>query len=1202
MAKRTISTRLAIEGEAAYKQAIAGINAELRNHKSALDLVNSQYKGNANSMDALQAKQKALSDLQTTQAGKVKELNAAYQNAQTAVDAYGDKKEELTQKITANEEALEKLKNTEGDTTEEQKKLTEETAKLKAELENNEAKLTAAQRGTDNWQTSLNKAQIELNKTNDEIKKNDQHLEEAKKSTDKAATSIDKFGKETKTAGESVDALGSALAAAGIVAALKQMADALIACAEASIQFETAMTGVEKTTNLSTKELADMSDSLKDLSGEIPMTASELAKIAENAGQLGIQKENIVGFTNVMADLGVATNLSGEQAAQTFAKFANITKMAQTDFDKLGSTIVDLGNNLATTEADIADMGMRLAAAGTQAGMSQADILGLAGALSSVGMESQAGGTAFSKAINMMTVAVETGNDQLIDFATVAGMSAQEFARAYKEDAAGAVVAFTEGLGDMETHGKSAVVLLEELGLTEIRLRDSLTRAASAGDLFRESIERGNTAWAENTALTREAQLFYGTTESRLKLLDNSFNRLKITIGDQLNPALDVFIGIGTSMLDWVDDFITENEWLVPVLSGVTVALGVLSVAMVFLSATVQAKVIPAIVAMGKALMANPVLLVVAGVAALVTALISLSAVLFKADEDTQKLTGSSRALAEEMNKSADAYTKSADALEAQSATTGTLIERLKDLTSKTSLTAAEQSLLEGTVSRLSETYPELNSLMGWNSDELTLNTSVLKQNIPEIIARTKALKDQQEAEQRRDRIIELVGEENRAKAQLAANDRQRQQLLAGFTEEQRKNIEAQNQEAIAIMYLDENARTAFASLKDLASADKELQKSLKNTTTVLEVEQEQLELNAEAYAKYGISMDEYTAATQNMTAAQKEKYEATLEGQKIIGDALDLEKQKLDDLAVAHEAAWLAAYNNINNAIGLFEDMSIKGDKSIKDLIGSLDSQITYMDTYGENIRKAMERGVDKGLVEKLSDGSKESAEILAGIVQGGEDDIKKLNEKFAGVEDGKKQFAGTMADMETEFGKNMDAINKKLEGLVKDMNKADEAAAAARETGESYAAGLGGKRQAVYNASASLARAASEGWKDYYQQRSPARLAIAEAAQTADSYAMGFEQRIKHMEDTTAKFAIAANDSYTETMRDINIQAAPIIYNFTDTQKTSNIRPQNNGDIVVHVYGDGMIVRNEQDIKKISESLAAEAQRKIAARGGIN
>ncbi|MGI6508416.1 MAG: phage tail tape measure protein, partial [Saccharofermentanales bacterium] len=133
--------------------------------------------------------------------------------------------------------------------------------------------------------------------------------------------------------------------------------------------------GVRKTVEATEEQYAALEEGIRSMAMEIPASAAEIAGIAEMAGQLGIQTDNIIGFTRVMADLGNATNLTGEEAATTFAQFANITKMDQGDFDKLGSSIVALGNNFATTEADIAQMGKNLAAAGTQVGMSQADIM-----------------------------------------------------------------------------------------------------------------------------------------------------------------------------------------------------------------------------------------------------------------------------------------------------------------------------------------------------------------------------------------------------------------------------------------------------------------------------------------------------------------------------------------------------------------------------------------------------------------------------------------------------------------------------------------------------------------------------------------------------------------------------------------------------------------------------------------------------------
>ncbi|WP_105134478.1 phage tail tape measure protein, partial [Streptococcus suis] len=91
------------------------------------------------------------------------------------------------------------------------------------------------------------------------------------------------------------------------------------------------------------------------------------------------------------------------------AKFKNITGMPTEDFKKLGNVIVQLGNNMATTEQDIVDMGLRLASSGKLAGLTEAQIMALAATLSSVGMEAEAGGSAMSRVMQKMNTAVAEG-------------------------------------------------------------------------------------------------------------------------------------------------------------------------------------------------------------------------------------------------------------------------------------------------------------------------------------------------------------------------------------------------------------------------------------------------------------------------------------------------------------------------------------------------------------------------------------------------------------------------------------------------------------------------------------------------------------------------------------------------------------------------------------------------------------------------
>jgi len=309
---------------------------------------------------------------------------------------------------------------------------------------------------------------------------------------------------------------------------------------KAAIDWESAFTGVRKTVNATEAQYASMERGIRSMALEIPVAANELAGIAEAAGQLGIKRKDILGFTRTVADLGVATNLAGEEGATTLARFANITQMPQSQFRRLGSTIVALGNAGASTEKDIAAMGLRLAAAGNFAGMSEADILGISNALSSVGIEAEAGGTAMSTAIKTLNSAVVGNTPLLQDFAHIAGMSGKEFARSWKTDAAGTMTSWIEGLARLKAQGEDVPAVLYDLGTTlrGTRVQDTLMRAAGAGDLLRESLSLGAKSWEQNNALTEEAQKRYKTVASRLQILKNKFIDAGVTLGQQLLPPL----------------------------------------------------------------------------------------------------------------------------------------------------------------------------------------------------------------------------------------------------------------------------------------------------------------------------------------------------------------------------------------------------------------------------------------------------------------------------------------------------------------------------------------------------------------------------------------------------------------------------------------------------------------------------------------
>ena len=344
----------------------------------------------------------------------------------------------------------------------------------------------------------------------------------------KAEQSLSKFGSLVK----------KGVAALGIAKITSEVAQLGGYIAQTGIQFESAFAGVKKTVDATDEELAGFREGIRDMTKDIPQTASEIAGVAEAAGQLGIKNENLLDFTRTMSDLGVATNMSATEAATSLARLANITQMPQENFGRLGSTIVALGNNLATTESEITEMGLRLAGAGKQVGMTEDQILGLAGAISSVGIEADAGGSAVSTVMTKMQLAVEQGGESLEQFANVAGMSAEEFQQAFREDAAQALVAFVEGLGTMESRGQSAIATLSDMEITEIRQRDALLRLAGAGDTLSEALGIASQAWDENNALTNEAEQRYQTLESQLQIMKNNVDDFAISLYDGIRDPM----------------------------------------------------------------------------------------------------------------------------------------------------------------------------------------------------------------------------------------------------------------------------------------------------------------------------------------------------------------------------------------------------------------------------------------------------------------------------------------------------------------------------------------------------------------------------------------------------------------------------------------------------------------------------------------
>lgn len=400
----------------------------------------------------------------------------------------------------------------------------------------------------------LNLDQNKLNKAQKAMKELDKSLKGVKDDSDKAEDNLDGMGDSANRNSKAIGGMGNALKGlAGIIAGLKLAQTAF----DAGKSFESAFAGVKKTVNATEQEFNSMREQILALSTEIPVTADELASIGETAGQLGIRNKDIVSFSKTMAELGVATNLTSEEAATMLARFANITKMPQKDFDRLGSTIVALGNNFATTEAEITEMSLRIAGAGNQVGLTEAQIAGVAAALSSVGIEADAGGTAISKLMINIASSVSKGGDKLNKFAKAANMSVKEFKKSWNKDAGATITKFFEGLGKSGEQGKDVLKIIDQLGIKEVRLRDAVLRASGSYELFGDAQRQATEAWRDNIALENEANQRFATTDSMMQKISNTINVLFIRSFDALKPTIDETLKTIFNLTSGLKDFVT---------------------------------------------------------------------------------------------------------------------------------------------------------------------------------------------------------------------------------------------------------------------------------------------------------------------------------------------------------------------------------------------------------------------------------------------------------------------------------------------------------------------------------------------------------------------------------------------------------------------------------------------------------------------
>jgi hypothetical protein len=366
--------------------------------------------------------------------------------------------------------------------------------------------------------------------------------------------------------------------------------------------FEKEWSAVIKTVGGSAPQMAKLREQFLGLAQTMPTSLSALAQIGETAGALGIPTAQVAAFTKVVAQIGATTNVSTEQAATSLGQLGNVLKLRQKDYERFGSTLVDLGNKGASTEKQILDITTRAGAAGALLGLRTDQILAIASTTASLGIAPEAAGTALqrtfiqllsvtnaqdkntksttklrdaqaslhvaelklnevrgkhgvtasqvaaaelrvSKAQEAVTKASTTGVSKQQELAKAAGYTVEGWKALLKNDPGKAIQAFVDGLGKMTEPQRLA--LLSDLGLKSANItRTILGLAGNPRELARQ-LGIADTAWKTNTALADNYQKKTANLIDRLKVLGNVVQVQLIRLGDAVLPGL-------TKVIEWI--------------------------------------------------------------------------------------------------------------------------------------------------------------------------------------------------------------------------------------------------------------------------------------------------------------------------------------------------------------------------------------------------------------------------------------------------------------------------------------------------------------------------------------------------------------------------------------------------------------------------------------------------------------------------
>jgi len=352
------------------------------------------------------------------------------------------------------------------------------------------------------------------------------------------------------------------------------LAATLAAPISQAIKFESAMADVNKVVEQTNAESKAMGLSIVEMSRRIPMTAEALAQIVAAGGQAGIARKDLEGFAESAAKMGVAFDISAGEAGEMMAKWQTAFSISQKEVVALADQINYLSNTSAASAPLISDVVTRVGGLGKIAGLNSGQVAALGASLVAVGAPSEVAATGIQNMLLSMTAGTSATAKQQKAFAAL-GFETKELAALMQKDAQGSINAVFEAIKNLSDEERPAV-LTELFGKESIK---SIGQLANNSELLAKTFNTVGDSSKYAGSMQKEFAARSATTENNLILLGNRVTALGISLGNILLPVMNSLIGIIGPVIDGVANLANEFPFITKVIVTATAALIAMKIA-----------------------------------------------------------------------------------------------------------------------------------------------------------------------------------------------------------------------------------------------------------------------------------------------------------------------------------------------------------------------------------------------------------------------------------------------------------------------------------------------------------------------------------------------------------------------------------------------------------------------------------------------